>query len=108
MTELLKLMSDETRLRIFMMLYHQDLCVCELVHLLQESQPKISKHIAKIRTLGYVLTSRNEQYIYYSLNRENPDLMAVLATIIDSVSKQEPYQNDLKRLQNMDHFVCGT
>ena len=37
--ELFKVLSDETRLRIINLLNKQDLCVCELVEVLELSQP---------------------------------------------------------------------
>ena len=42
--ELFKVFSDPTRLRIALLLREQKLCVCELTEIMNESQPKISKH----------------------------------------------------------------
>lgn len=106
-TELFKVASDVTRLRILNLLSKQELCVCELVEIMEESQPKISKHIAKIRAHKFVLTNRNEQYIYYSLNQENPLLTDVLDAIKPYLSTNEKIQSDLTKLSNMDNFVCG-
>jgi ArsR family transcriptional regulator len=105
-TELFKILSDPTRLRILVLLYHHDLCVCEMVTLLEESQPKISKHIAKIRAMQFVLTNRNEQYVYYSLNRSESLLVNMLETLMQSVVNTEPYKLDLERLNNQNEFVC--
>jgi ArsR family transcriptional regulator len=104
--ELFKVLSDDTRLRIIHLLYHQDLCVCELVELMDESQPKISKHIAKIRSIDLVKTNRNEQFIYYALNKDNETLMQILTPIIDIVKNQHPFKQDLHLLQNKTSFVC--
>jgi ArsR family transcriptional regulator len=108
LNELFKIVSDETRLRILLLLSKQELCVCELVHIMQESQPKISKHIAKIRAHKFVTTKRNEQYIYYSINQENTLLMDVLAAIEPYIVEQQTIQQDRTRLSNMDGFVCGS
>lgn len=104
--DLFKIMSDETRLRILVLLFHQDLCVCELVHVLEASQPKISKHIAKIRSLKFVTTRRNEQFIYYSLNKDNKLMMQLLNTIVSDSLNKEPFVIDLQRLNDMEDFVC--
>lgn len=108
LTELFKVVSDETRLRILLLLSKQDLCVCELVHIMEESQPKISKHIAKIRAQKLVNTKRNEQYIYYSINEEKSVLHELLSTIEPYVLDNTRIQEDRARLSNMDGFVCGS
>ena len=103
-SELFKLLSDDTRLRIIHLLHYQDLCVCELVELLDESQPKISKHIAKIRSNKLVKTERNEQFIYYSLDKAN--YINVLDPILRELKGKEPYQSDYHNLQSKSSFVC--
>ncbi|NCC79781.1 MAG: ArsR family transcriptional regulator, partial [Clostridia bacterium] len=42
-----KTLSDETRLRIVMLLHHDELCVCEMSGILDVSQPTISKGLSK-------------------------------------------------------------
>jgi ArsR family transcriptional regulator len=92
-----------TRLRMLVLLISRgELCVCELTHALQESQPKISRHLAQLRELGVVLDRRQGQWIYY---RMNPALPAwareVLAATTGAVSQQDPFSQDLRALQDM-------
>ncbi len=104
LTALFKVLSDETRLRITNLLYNQELCVCELVEILELSQPKISKHIAKMRTINLVNTKRDEQYIYYSLNRENNEFNKVLDSIFST--SNTTLKNDIKNMDKVRPFVC--
>lgn len=104
LTELFKVLSDETRIRILNLLSVQDLCVCEFTEILDLSQPKISKHIAKIRTANLVKTNRNEQYIYYSLNKDNDELISLLNII--KKSNNETLKKDLQVMSEKDSFVC--
>lgn len=97
---LFKLLSDETRLRIVALLYHQELCVCEICGILELSQPKVSKHLAKMRDLGLVKDSRKEQFIYYSLNLENEDLNGIISTIVENANSYEVLKNDKDRLKS--------
>lgn len=99
-----KVLSDETRLRIIHLLYHQDLCVCEMTEILKIPQPKISKHIAKIRTAKLVTTNQNKQYIYYALNRNN----TMFVSLLDTLFKEENtvLQKDFDILNNKPTFVC--
>lgn len=104
LVSLYKILSDETRIRILALLYKQDLCVCELTELLDLSQPKISKHIAKIRSASLVDSKRNEQYIYYSFNHSNMLLSQLLELTLEH--KNEQVTKDLDRLKNKGQFVC--
>jgi isochorismate hydrolase len=47
---LFKSLADETRARAVLLIVDQgELCVCELVCALGDSQPKISRHLAQLR-----------------------------------------------------------
>ncbi|KRF18619.1 ArsR/SmtB family transcription factor [Paenibacillus sp. Soil787] len=67
MVETLKLLSDKTRLTILLLLEEKELCVCELVEILQTSQPNVSQHIRKLKDGGLVKEAKKGQWVYYSL-----------------------------------------
>ena len=69
LTNIFKLLSDESRLRIIMMLFHQDLCVCQLTGILNISQPTVSKNLSKLRDLSLVIDTRKEKFVFYSLSK---------------------------------------
>ncbi|MHC1684466.1 MAG: ArsR/SmtB family transcription factor [Clostridiaceae bacterium] len=98
-----KLLSDETRLRILIILYHRELCVCQLQGVLEESQPKISKHLAKLRDLGFVKDERQEQFINYYLT-DNDMLKEILKSIIENANEHETISKDLERLKYAEKF----
>lgn len=106
MTELFKILGDETRLRILNLLTKQNLCVCELVDILGLPQPKISKHIAKLRSINLVETERNEQYIYYSINKEKVDYIKILNAVFEI--ENNTLKTDLINLNQIESFVCST
>ena len=66
--DLFRLFSDKTRLRILLLLYHKELCVCELCDILEMSQPKVSRHLAKLKAGGHVKYFQNGQWVFYYLN----------------------------------------
>ena len=105
LTSLFKVLSDETRLRILNLLNNQDLCVCEMVEILDLVQPKISKHISKIKTTDLITSSRNEQYIYYSINRSS-SLYPVLDMILKESKDSQMFLDDLGKLNTIKTFVC--
>ena len=64
-----KNLSDNTRLTIVLLIAsEQELCVCELTHSLQLSQPKISRHIALLRETGLLTQRRQGKWVYYRLS----------------------------------------
>lgn len=96
-------LSNEIRLRCLMLLQLQgELCVCELTHTLNLSQPMISRHLALLRKNGLVSDRRAGQWIYY---RINPGLeqwaMSILATAAEANSDKAPFCDDLNVLQDM-------
>ena len=104
-----KALSDLTRLRMLVLLNCEgELCVCELTHSLGEIQPKISRHLAQLRELGVVLDRRQGQWIYY---RINPGLQAwardVLTATSENVSRQSPFDDDLRALAAMPNRPDG-
>lgn len=100
-----KILSDETRVRILVMLYHKKLCVCELCGVLGESQPKVSKHLAKLRDLGFVKDVRQEQFVFYYLNSDNKVLYNVLKDIVENIEDYEALLKDLEQLGDVEKYI---
>ena len=64
---LLKALSNDKRLLILCALYKQERCVGELEEIVSLSQSALSQHLARLRRDGLVITRRDAQTIYYSL-----------------------------------------
>ncbi|MCE2595999.1 metalloregulator ArsR/SmtB family transcription factor [Motilimonas cestriensis] len=68
-----KCLADETRLRCLLLIQsEQELCVCELMEALNESQPKISRHLAQLRNAGLLADRRQGQWVFYRINQTLP------------------------------------
>lgn len=64
-----KALADEVRLKSLLLIQEQgELCVCELMAALDESQPKISRNLAQLRKAGLLLDRRQKQWVYYRLH----------------------------------------
>lgn len=59
--------SDPTRLRILHLLREGELCVGDLVTILDMPQPTISRHLAYLRRSQLVDTRKSGLWMYYSL-----------------------------------------
>ena len=81
-TALFKCLADDTRTKITLLIVREgELCVCELTAALDESQPKISRHLALLRSAGLLMDRRQGQWVYYRLNPQLPDWVR---TVIDT------------------------
>lgn len=62
-------LADETRLRILNLLSEGELCVCDLMSVLNEPQSKISRHLAYLRRSGLVETRKEGLWMHYRLSK---------------------------------------
>lgn len=93
--------GDETRRRILLLLLVQgELCVCDLLSVLELPQPKVSRHLAVLREAEILASRRKGTWVYYRLNPELPLWAAqVISAMADGAARSKVYQNDRERLQ---------
>ena len=72
--ELLKVISNPSRLKIIMLLFKGDYCVCELVYILKEKQNLISYNLSILKKHGIVETYNRSRDKYYKLKSEGDAL----------------------------------
>ena len=96
-------LSNEVRLRCLMLLQLEgELCVCELTHALELSQPMMSRHLALLRSSGLVEGRRAGQWIYYQINSELDDWAKQILKITAKENRGvEPFSTDLQLLKEM-------
>lgn len=105
MISIFKILSDETRLRIVLLLAQQELCVCQLSGILEVSQPKISKNLAKLRDLNLVTDERQDKFVYYRLKTDNTLLMDTLQMLLKEIDDSEQLKLDQMRLLNKGMYL---
>ena len=67
LVQFFKALSDETRLRIMMLLTQNELCVCDLMEVLGEPQSKVSRHLAYLKHSGITESKRAGVWMHYRL-----------------------------------------
>jgi len=68
LSELYKVLADETRIKILYLLSQKELCVCDLGFLLDTTLPVISHHLRLLRALRLVSNRRDGKMVFYRLN----------------------------------------
>lgn len=96
MSQLLKLISDPTRLTMLKVMQSFECCVCEFVEMFDISQPAISQHLKKLKDGGIVQEKRNGHWIFYSLNPNYPHA-EMLETVLDAVVEQSGRIDELTK-----------
>lgn len=107
--DIFKALADDTRSRIALLIAREgELCVCELTTGLDLSQPKISRHLAQLRSNGLLADRRQGQWVFYRLH---PELSPWVFTLLqDALTDHADWlAADVARLQAMaDRPVrCG-
>ena len=105
--QLFKNLSDETRLGIVLLLREMgELCVCDLCTALEQSQPKISRHLAMLRESGLLLDRKQGKWVHYRLS---PHIPSWAARVIEQawLSQQDDVQAIARKLASANSLATG-
>jgi len=98
-------LSDRTRLRILNLLTHGEICVLDFADILNEPQPKISRHLAYLRQNNLVETRRKGKQIFYKIATiTNTRLKSLLEAITNEIAYDEVLRRDA--LQLSQNLIC--
>jgi ArsR family transcriptional regulator len=93
----LKALSDETRLRIINLLYEKELCVCDIMEVLQINQTKVSRHLSYLKNAGLVNDRKQAQWVHYSLVPAK--LKFIDSLVFDHLRQIPEFKADLMKLE---------
>lgn len=93
-----KALSDETRLRIFNLLFNRELNVNEIVAVLDMGQSRISRHLKILADSGLVKMRRDGLWAFYSAPGSE-DVKALADLCLEHVKREPLFQDDLKGLE---------
>ena len=99
-------LADSTRRHCLLMLFDQDrLCVCELVHALDLSQPRVSRHLTQLRDLGIVTDERHGRWIHYRLHPDLSDWALAVLKAARAGEDLDPLSGRLECMPNRPEFA---
>jgi ArsR family transcriptional regulator len=68
-----KALADGSRMRtVAALLKHDELCVCQLVELLQLATPTVSRHMAVLQGARLVQSRKDGRWVFYRIAKEFP------------------------------------
>jgi ArsR family transcriptional regulator, arsenate/arsenite/antimonite-responsive transcriptional repressor len=96
-------LSEEIRLRIIGLLIHGgELCVCDLIAVLQLPQSTVSRHLAHLKNAGWLKDRRVGVWIYYSLaDALTPLHRSILNLLNDQILGTKTGKADLASLRKL-------
>ena len=96
-----KALADENRVRILMALDGRDeLCVCQLIDMLQLAPSTVSKHLFLLRNARLIMGRKEGRWMYYRLNGEAASevVKEALEWVTRSVAEDPVIHQDKARL----------
>jgi ArsR family transcriptional regulator len=98
LVDLFNALADRTRLRLLNLMSGGEVCVCYFVELLDEPQPKISRHLAYLRRVGLVAARREGKWMHYRLvTPADPAQARLLECALGAASEDRQMQRDRER-----------
>ncbi len=101
--QITKALGDPSRVRILLALRKKELCVCQIVELLQLAPSTISRHLAILHHAGLILSRKSERWVYCRLPGRGAPV--VVREAIDWVNKSlapsTEAAQDRRRLQRI-------
>lgn len=96
-------LADEGRLRVLCALQKGELCVCQIVELLNLSPSTVSKHMAILAQAGLVEARKDGRWVYYRLVRKGAASLprAALKWAVFALDGDPAAEQDQKRLRTI-------
>jgi len=99
-TQLFKALSEEMRLRILMLLMHDELCVCDFMAIFNEPQSKVSRHLAYLKNSGLIKGRRVGKWMHYALKEPLEGVFKAQLDFIRAQLANKPlFEEDLKKME---------
>jgi DNA-binding transcriptional ArsR family regulator len=101
-------LSDQTRLRLYMILTEGELCVCELTCALDMEQSRISHSLKILKEAGLISSRRIGKWMFYSLpyNQDNKWLPRGIKENIEIMKEDKKRLIQCKDENIRERFQC--
>jgi ArsR family transcriptional regulator len=82
LANLLKIVSEESRLRMLCLLHQGEQCVCKIMEHIGLSQSLVSHHLKDLKDAGIVVDDKQGLRVYYSLTNKGERIINLLFQIL--------------------------
>jgi len=95
----LRAVGEETRLRILALLRLGEFSVSDLMHILGQSQPRVSRHLKLLCEAGVIIRFREQNFIFYRLGTQGLPAELTRFLLRNMNLEEDPYRLDLQRAE---------
>lgn len=101
--EVLKAISDPTRMRILMSLMNGELCVCRITAFLELAPSTVSKHLSILRHAKLLKSRKEGKWIYFNLNYSNKEdlITKTLELLRNNLENDSIINSDVVKLKKI-------
>ena len=109
LTKIYQILSDESRLRVLLLLQDKECCVCEVMQALDISQSKASRILSALYEVGFLKLHKDGLWSLYSIDWDGMDsfLKDILKTTITAFNNNEQSIKDRERLKHARRIGPG-
>ena len=98
-----KALAEENRVRILLALEVEELCVCQIIELLELAPSTVSKHMSVLRQARLVENRKDGRWMFYRLADASApvEVSEAIAWVKKSLSPNKRIHEDAKRLKEI-------
>lgn len=83
---LLKLISEENRLKLLCLLSKKEHCVCEILKSFKDlSQSLISHHLADLKEVGLISDRKDSRWVFYCLTEKGRNITKIIFSLKEEI-----------------------
>lgn len=103
-----KALSDKNRMRIVaLLLFHSELCACQIVEIVKLSPPTISRHMSILQKAHVVQNRRDGRWVYYRISKNLPaQLQSLLEASLLDTTEYHKDRTSLENILNSTEDLC--
>jgi len=110
--KLMKVLSDESRLRVLNLIQERECCVCEVMQAMGISQSKASRALSSLYDVGLLRMRKEGRWALYSIETEPEQTYVneILKVIRSALTSNKVTQEDIERLKKAERIgpACVT
>lgn len=95
-----KALSHPMRLRLLALLKDGELCVCQMMEIVDLAASTTSEHLSELRRAGLLTERKEGRWVYLGLS-EDPQIQAFLETLWPSLELDSQIKKDRKKAQTV-------
>ncbi|MDD5697587.1 MAG: metalloregulator ArsR/SmtB family transcription factor [Victivallaceae bacterium] len=108
-----KALADESRVRALMLLKNGELCVCQIIDVLELAPSTVSKHMSILKQADLVEARKSGRWVYYRLPEKGSveAVRTILEWLETNLTDDKTIKKDIRNLDKTSSMVkdelCG-